>query len=101
MKERTRQIACLGLTLTMATSFVTASLVSAGGFGGANAAAESGLVDAVEFSDVTGKVNLTSVALQNLNSSVIENALQDKIGLNETRTVLVTVNGKSLLSGKT
>ena len=68
-----RRAACIWLTGIMAATFAAGNLLAlAGTKGSKELAAEK--YDGVEFTDVTGKVDLSGIALQNLSESVLENA---------------------------
>lgn len=67
-----RRAACLCLTGVMAATFAAGNLLAFAGSKGNELADEK--YDSVEYTDVTGKVDLSGVALQNLSKSVLENA---------------------------
>ncbi|MDE6868737.1 MAG: leucine-rich repeat protein [Clostridia bacterium] len=88
-----RRAACVWLTGIMAATFVAGNVLAfADTKGSGTIAAEK--YDTVNFTDVTGKVDVSSVALQNLSPSVLQNA--GYTTASGTRTVIVRLNSDSV-----
>ncbi|MDE6598041.1 MAG: S8 family serine peptidase [Clostridia bacterium] len=95
-RNKARRAACLCLTAVMAGSLAAGNALAfaQNGKGGLPAASES--ISPVSFENVTGKLDLSAIALQNLSPSVIENAgyATSSIG---RHTVIVTLNTDCVL----
>ena len=93
MTKKIKRASCLCLTAVMGIS-----LAASGAFAfadGKNGKTAGTRYESVAFEDVTGKVDLSGVAMQNFSSQVIENAgLKVK---NETKTVIVRLEGDSII----
>lgn len=95
MKGKVRRISCATLATVMAASLAAGSVLA---FADNKSGAEfsSTKYNSVSFTDVTGKVDLSQVALNNLSPSVIENAAGSTFK-NTVKTVIVTLDGDSVL----
>lgn len=89
-----RRAACIGLTIAIGATYVAGQvLASADGASSVSASAES-----LNFENVTGKVDLTGIRLENMSGQVLENT-DASTTLNATRTLIVKLDGDSLLEG--
>ncbi|MDE6613833.1 MAG: hypothetical protein K2K28_04705, partial [Clostridia bacterium] len=97
MKAKTkRRIACLSLSAIMAATFTAGNVLAFAKSGKNNPLSASARYDTVTTKDVTGKIDMTGIALNNLSSSVLENAgLASSKG--SVQTVIVRLEGDSLL----
>lgn len=97
MNSKFRRIACLCLTGVMGVSLAASQIFA---FAKNNNTADGQRADKVSFEDVSGKVDLTGVALQNLSPKVLENAglSESKISKNADYTVIVELSGESVIS---
>ncbi len=95
MKFKLRRLACAGLTAVMAVSFTAGNVLALANSKESGGTAASGTLDAVSFEDVTGQLDVSSIVLQNLSAQVLENA--GYTVKNDTRTVIVTLDGDSVI----
>lgn len=91
-----RRAACISLTAIMALSLALSPALALSGSGKKSLASAEERYDTVNVTDVTGKVDLTGVALNNLSPSVLENAGLSATA-NSTRTVIVTLDDDCVL----
>lgn len=94
MKRNYKRAACICLTAVMTASLAASNVLAFADTNG-NSLPQT-RTEAVNFEDVTGKVDLSSVTLKNLSSSVMENSKTVEVK-DETRTVIVTLNKNSVL----
>ncbi len=95
LKGNVRKAACMLLTVTMGLSFTFGQLMlndtpaSAGVTGSKNQSAT------VEFSNVTGQVDLSDIQFENFSSGVLENNVGTSVY--EKHTVIVTLSGDNMV----
>lgn len=98
MKANTkRRIACLSLSAVMAVTFAAGNALAFAKSGKNGLKTASGRYDTVTTTDVTGKIDMSGVALKNLSSSVLENAGISSSFKDSTQTVIVRLEGDSLI----
>ncbi|MGN0818422.1 MAG: leucine-rich repeat protein, partial [Candidatus Coproplasma sp.] len=98
MISKFKRIACVGLTSVMAVSFIVGNVLAiTNSTGGASASVR---YDTVSLEDVTGKVDLTSVAIQNFSGNVISNSSSSAESVNGSHTFIVTLEEPSLIESK-
>ena len=93
-----RRLACVGLTAVMGATFIAGQVLAFAD--GSNPVANGGDdVRQVEFAaanETNGKLDLTDIKLSNMSKQVLENNTVAKV-VGETRTVIVSLKGESLL----
>lgn len=92
-KTKARRAASICLTGIMTFSLAASGVLA---FADIVKKKDTGILDTVNFTDVTGKVDLTKVALQNLSPNVLENVAAKTVK-DETRTVIVTLKDENIL----
>lgn len=97
MKAKTkRRIACLSLSAIMAATFTAGNVLAFAKSGKQGLTAAPARYDTVTTKDVTGKMDMTGIMMNNLSSSVLENAgLTSSKG--SVQTVIVRLEEDSLL----
>ncbi len=99
MKSKlTRRIACIGLTAVMAATLAAGNALAFAKSNKTGSVSASRKYDTVKAEDVTGKVDLTGVAVQHLSPQVIENA--GYTTKNSLQTVIITLDGECVLDRK-
>ncbi|MDE7453408.1 MAG: S8 family serine peptidase, partial [Clostridia bacterium] len=88
-----RRAASVALTGIMAVTFTAGSLLALAGTKGKNPVAAERF-DTVNYTDVTGKVDVTGLAMQNLSSNVLQNAGVKAAG--GKQTVIVRLDSDSV-----
>ena len=91
MKSKIRQLACVGLTGVMLATFIAGNALALAKYGnnGADAIAR---YDGVNIENLTGKLDLTDIAVSNLNPSVIDTQASGiTVNDNSTYKVIVTL----------
>lgn len=96
MISKVRRGACLCLTAVFAASMIAGNVLALADNGDSLA---SELYDTVNFENVTGKMDLSSVALQNLNSSVLENT-SVSASARGRHTLIVSLKDTAVLDSK-
>ena len=97
MKFKFRRLGCIALTAMMLSSFSVSTYVSLAKDETVNGAkAEQTVTQSVSLQNVTGKVNIDSVVIDNFASNVYETSELNTSVKNEERTVIVTLDVPSL-----
>lgn len=99
LRRRGKALSALALTLVMTTSLGCSSALSDKNTPPDKETAEA-LESGVTFEDVTGKVNLDSVALQNLSPQAIKGVADTKANSFGEETIIISLKGESLSDGK-
>lgn len=92
-----RRIACLSLSAVMASSLIAGNALAFAKSGKDGLSASADRYDTVTTEDVTGKVSLSGVALENLSSAVIKSEGASASVKDAVKTVVVTLDGDCLL----
>ncbi len=94
-----RRMACICLTAVMAASFTAGNALALTNINGEEKAVPSVLYDKVEFENVSDKLDLTGIALQNLSPAVMDNpAGSTEVSASGTRkTVIVNLNSDCVM----
>ena len=96
MKKRTKRILCGALSAMMLSTFaIEGALRWKDADGAVLGTTAAGVTDDVTFKNVTGQYDTSKIREENFNSSVIKN--EDVAPKYETRTVMVTLDGKPLI----
>lgn len=100
MKNKTRSVfarraACIGLTAVMGATFVAGQVFALTGKG----TALNQTIESVNFENVTGKVDLTKIKLENMSNRVVENT--SAYSADSKETLIVKLDGNSLAQGGT
>ncbi|MGN0814211.1 MAG: leucine-rich repeat protein [Candidatus Coproplasma sp.] len=99
MVSKFKRIACVGLTSVMVASFAVGNVLAVTGLNSGCAA--SVRYDSVSLEDVTGKVDLTGVAIQNFSGSVMSNSSSTSVNsVNGSHTLIVTLEEPSVIDSK-
>lgn len=94
MRKNIKRIACLCLTAVFGASFTAGNLLAFADTETKSAPAER--YETANIENVTGKVDLSDIALGNLNTSVLENNGNYEVK-DETRTLIITLDKKDVL----
>lgn len=97
MRTKIRQLACVGLTGVMCATFIAGNAL-AFAKNGNNDASTDGRYDTVNYENLTGKLDLTDIAVKNLNSSVINGEASGvSVDNNKSYNVIVTLDEAPLI----
>lgn len=98
MISKFKRIACIGLTSVMAASFAVGNVLAV--INSNKSSLASVRYDTVTLDDVTGKVDLSSVAIQNFTGSVMTNNSAKSTSVNGSHTFIVTLDQPSVIDSK-
>ncbi len=98
MQFRLKRLSCIILSALMTLSFLPSvfDLKNFKGFA-QNTNENAGKYDTVQYENVNGKIDLTSIQLSNFNSSVLEATNLSSSLLGQTQTVIVTLDTPSIV----
>lgn len=90
MKSKIRQIACVGLTGVMLATFIAGNALAFAKDGNGGLSADR--LDTVNIENLTGKLDLTDVAIKNLNDKVLDGEASGvSLNADKTYNVIVTL----------
>lgn len=91
MKSKIRQFACVGLTGVMLATFIAGNVLAFAKDG--NGGLSAGEYDTVNIENMTGKLDLTDIAIKNLNNSVIDGQASGvTVNADKAYNVIVTLD---------